>query len=240
MPAGLHLPLLDKEMRLKIHNAERKILFFSAIHPCFPGAQQYSSGTKHPSGTSVIFPLQENIRTMADTIPYDITGKAGEIEFRHYPALVLATVDSSENDAGFNLLFAYITGSNNARNAIPMTAPVITSQKIPMTAPVVSDATSISFVMPAGRPLEKIPDPLDSRVRITTLPAREVAVIAFRGYAPPQDVDAATVRLQDGLKNAGIATMGQPFLMRYNAPWTPGFLRRNEVGIEIQRQGGRH
>ena len=111
---------------------------------------------------------------MADTIPYDISGKAGEIEFRQYPALELATVDSSGNDAGFNLLFAYITGSNHARDTIPMTSPVITSRTIPMTspvitsrtipmtAPVVSDATSMSFVMPPGKSMEEIPDPLDS------------------------------------------------------------------------------
>jgi hypothetical protein len=174
-------------------------------------------------------------RSSADTIPYTDKGKAGEIEFRHYPELVLATVDTAGDDAGFNLLFAYISGSNKPREKIPMTAPVITSQKIPMTAPVVSDATSMSFVMPAGKTREETPDPLDSRVRITTLPAREVAVIRFSGYASPQEVDAATSRLQVALKNEGILTVGEPFLMRYDSPWTPGFLRRNEVAIEIRR-----
>ena len=172
---------------------------------------------------------------MADTIPYDITGKEGAIEYRHYPGLVLATVDSPGNDTGFNLLFAYISGSNKARGKIPMTSPVITSEKIPMTSPVVSDAMSMSFVMPAGKSREDIPDPLDNRVRITTLPEREVAVIRFRGYASQQEVDETMSLLQEGLKNAGITTAGQPFLMRYNPPWTPGFLRRNEVGIEIRR-----
>jgi len=41
-------------------------------------------------------------------------------------------------------------------------------------------------------------------------------------------------RLQDALKNEGIDTAGQPFLMRYDSPWKPGFLRRNEVGIEVR------
>ena len=175
------------------------------------------------------------IQSSAETIPYSIKGTTGEIEFRQYPALVLATADNSENDAGFNLLFAYISGSNKPREKIPMTAPVITSQKIPMTAPVVSDATSMSFVMPAGKTREETPDPLDSRVRITTLHAREVAVIRFSGYASPQEVDATTTRLQEALKNEGILTVGEPFLMRYDSPWTPGFLRRNEVAIEIRR-----
>jgi len=174
-------------------------------------------------------------QSSAETIPYSIKGTTGEIEFRQYPELVLATVDTAEDNAGFNLLFAYISGSNKPREKIPMTAPVITSQKIPMTAPVVSDAASMSFVMPAGTKREETPDPLDSRVRIVTIPEREVAVIRFTGYAPPEDVDAATSRLQEGLKNEGILTVGEPFLMRYDSPWTPGFLRRNEVAIEIRR-----
>jgi len=174
-------------------------------------------------------------QSSAEDIPYAIKGTTGEIEFRQYPALVLATVDTSQIDAGFNLLFAYISGSNKKRDAIPMTAPVITSQKLPMTAPVVSDATSMSFVMPAGKTREDTPDPLDSRVRIVTIPEREIAVIRFSGYAPQQEVDATMSRLQDGLKDEGITTVGQPFLMQYDSPWTPGFLRRNEVAIEIQR-----
>jgi len=172
---------------------------------------------------------------MTETIPYEITGKAGEIEFRKYPPIVLATVDSDGNDTGFNLLFAFITGSNHTQHKISMTSPVITSRQIAMTAPVVSDAKSMSFVMPAGKPREEIPDPLDSRVLITTLPKREIAVIRFRGYASQDDVTAAESRLQVGLKNAGVLPVGKPFLMRYNPPWTPGFFRRNEVGIEIKR-----
>jgi len=174
-------------------------------------------------------------QSSTETIPYAVKGKIGEIEFRHYPELVLATVDTAEDNAGFNLLFAYISGSNKPREKIPMTAPVITSQKIPMTAPVVSDAASMSFVMPAGTTREETPDPLDSRVRIVALPQREIAVIRFSGYAAQEDVDATTSRLQDGLKNEGIVTAGQPFLMQYDSPWMPGFLRRNEVAVEVRR-----
>jgi hypothetical protein len=171
----------------------------------------------------------------AGTIPYTVTGKSGEIEFRHYPELVLATVDSANDDAGFSLLLAYISGSNKPKEKIPMTAPVISSQKIPMTAPVVSDKRTMSFVMPAGTTRDETPDPIDSRVRIAVIPERDIAALRFSGFAPPEDVETETSRLLEGLKNEGVVTTGQLFLMRYDAPWTPGFLRRNEVAIEIRR-----
>jgi len=176
---------------------------------------------------------------MTETIAYEVTGKTGEIEFRKYPRMVLATVTNDRDDSGFNLLFAYITGNNRTKMKISMTTPVITSEntseKIPMTAPILSDEKLMSFVMPAGKREEDMPDPLDPRVKITTLHPREVAVIQFKGFARREDVDTAKGRLLDGLQKAGITAAGQPVLMRYNAPWTPGFLRRNEVGIEIAR-----
>jgi len=137
---------------------------------------------------------------MTETIPYEITAKIGEIEFRKYPSVVLATVDSDGNDTGFNLLFSFIPGNNHTQHKISMTSPVITSRQIAMTAPVVSDAKSMSFVMPPQKSPDDIPDPLDNRVRITRLPAREVAVIRFRGYARQGEVESAEERLLEGLK----------------------------------------
>ncbi len=184
---------------------------------------------------------------MTETVPYEVTGKAGEADFRLYPPMVLATVEDDGEDTGFRLLFAYITGSNRPRNTIPMTAPVITSEQIPMTAPVItspqipmtapviSGPGTMSFVMPAGRARDDIPEPTDERIRIEEVQAREVAVIRFSGHANEDNVEAVVARLFEELRKAGVATRGTPFLMRYNAPYTPGFLRRNEVGVEIQR-----
>jgi hypothetical protein len=36
------------------------------------------------------------------------------------------------------------------------------------------------------------------------------------------------------LTEAGIKTVGQVFSMRYNAPFTPWFMRRNEVAITVE------
>jgi hypothetical protein len=172
---------------------------------------------------------------LTETVAYIVTGQIGEIEFRKYPELILATVHDPGDDSGFSDLFAYITGKNRAQGKIPMTAPVIISEQIQMTTPVVSDEQSMSFVMPAGKTITEMPEPLDEKVQLSTVPPREIAVIRFSGLARPKKVKAMKTRLVDGLKNAGIETRGTPFLMGYNPPWTLWFLRRNEVGIEIIR-----
>jgi len=196
---------------------------------------------------------------MTETAPYTVTETIGEIEIRQYPELVLAAVGDPGDDSGFMHLFRYITGNNRVKGRIPMTspvitqekipmtspvitqgeipmtAPVITEEKIPMTAPVVSVTGSMSFVMPAGRTESDLPEPLDPEVRLVTVPQRTVAVLRFRGRAGRDAVKDATSRLLKALEKAGIRTKGEVFLMRYNPPWTPGFLRRNEVAIGIVR-----
>jgi len=170
---------------------------------------------------------------MVEIAHYEVAGRIGEIELREYPELVLATVAGQGDNSAFRLLFSYISGENRTRKKIPMTAPVISSEKIEMTAPVISDANSFSFVMPLKYSLEEIPEPLDSHIRIQRIPARRLAVIRFKGYARQKSVNEVKARLVSALQTSGIATVGQPFLMRYNSPWTLGFMRRNEIGIEI-------
>ena len=170
---------------------------------------------------------------MVEMAHYEEKGRIGEVELREYPELMLATVTGQGDNSAFRLLFSYISGENRTRKKLSMTAPVITSEKIEMTAPVVSDANSFSFVMPLKYKLEEIPEPLDSRIKIQRIPARRLAVIRFKGYARQKSVSEVKSRLLSALEKNGLPTVGEPFLMRYNSPWTPGFMRRNEIGIEI-------
>jgi len=174
---------------------------------------------------------------MVDSAPYEVEACSEEIEVRRYPELVLATVDGQDDNSMFGVLFDYIAGENRARRKIDMTAPVITSEKIPMTAPVISAGGMMSFVMPAGLAPESVPEPLDARVRIERIPARRVAVVRFKGRAGEKTVEEETALLLCEAGKAGLSPVGKPFLMRYNSPFTPGFLRRNEVGIEVGRPG---
>jgi effector-binding domain-containing protein len=170
---------------------------------------------------------------MTEEIPYRVTGQIGEIEFRTYPAIRVASVSGYPDNEAFGYLFRYISGNNRVKQKIPMTAPVITTETIPMTAPVISDAATMSFVMPEGYTRDDLPEPLEPGVRIEEIPARTVAVIRFTGRADPRAVEDQTARLLAILAEHQVRVIGSPFLMRYNAPFVPGFLRRNEAGVPI-------
>ena len=174
---------------------------------------------------------------MTDEIPYSVIQTLGDIEIRAYPSMILATVQGRGDNGPFGLLFRYITGFNLSQKTIPMTAPVVSTETggeaVPMTAPVVSDEDRFSFVLPASYTMDTAPIPLDPRVQLVPIAARRVAAIRFRGRASTRQVRDATAAFLRGLRQAGIGPIGSPFLMRYDPPYKPGFMRRNEIGAEI-------
>ena len=169
---------------------------------------------------------------MVEQAKYEVLKKIGKMEIRRYPRLVIARVDGY-GDGGFNLLFRFISGNNKSNSDIAMTAPVV-SEEIAMTAPVLSETGSIAFVMPDGFTLETTPEPLDDRVKIVEIPERLVAALRFSGRWSNSILKKKSEELLKELAEAGIKTVGQVFSMRYNAPFTPWFMRRNEVAITIE------
>lgn len=173
---------------------------------------------------------------------YSVLSRRGDIEIRGYREMVLATVSGLSDDEAFGLLFDYISGNNSSSQRIPMTAPVVsgagTSEELPMTAPVVSSPGSFSFVMPAGRDASSLPTPKDGRVFVVEVPERTIAALRFRGRANAKQTRAKEAQLLDEVKRMGVSYAGKPFLMRYNPPFIPGFLRRNEVGVEVRPRDG--
>jgi 1,4-dihydroxy-2-naphthoyl-CoA synthase len=61
---------------------------------------------------------------MVEQAKYEVLKKIGNMEIRRYPRLVVARVDGY-GDGGFNLLFRFITGNNQQKSDIAMTAPVV-------------------------------------------------------------------------------------------------------------------
>jgi hypothetical protein len=169
---------------------------------------------------------------MVDQAKYDVLREIGKAEIRRYPRLVVARVDGY-GDGGFNLLFSFITGNNRQKSNVAMTAPVV-SEEIAMTAPVLSERGSLAFVMPEGFTLESTPEPLDDRVKIEEIPERVVAALRFSGRWSNSIFKKKSKEMLEELKKAEIETVGQVFTMRYNGPFTPWFMRRNEVAIEVE------
>lgn len=171
---------------------------------------------------------------MTQEVPFTLVKKIDQIEIRKYPELILAVVEGSSDDSGFRLLFQYISGENRTRHRIAMTAPVITSEKIAMTAPVITKKDYMAFALPSSYTKETTPLPTNSAVEIEIQPEKEMAVSRFNGRTPHVRVEKFIQHLITTLQNKNISVIGEPVLMRYNSPFTPGFLRRNEVAVEIE------
>ena len=171
---------------------------------------------------------------MVEQARYEVLRKIGKVEIRRYPRLVIARVDGYR-DGGFNILFSFITGNNRQKSNVAMTSPVV-SEQIAMTAPVLSETGSIAFVMPEGVTLATTPEPLDDRVKIVEIPERDVAALRFSGRWSNSIFKKKSKEMLEELEKGGIKTFGQVFSMRYNGPFTPWFLRRNEVAITVESE----
>jgi hypothetical protein len=168
---------------------------------------------------------------MVQQVKYEVVRTLGKIEIRHYKPIVIARVAEGNGEA-FNILFRFITGNNRKKASVEMTAPVI-SEKIDMTAPVLSDSESMAFVMPENFRLETTPEPVDTRIEIQQIPERDVAVLRFSGRWTESSFRKKSKELLEAVRKAEIKTEGGVFSLLYNSPFTPWFMRRNEVAVEV-------
>lgn len=146
------------------------------------------------------------------------------IEIREYDLQIRATSQMGQENRSFGVLAEYIFGHNDRKERIGMTAPVVTSKD------------KMSFVMPKRYNLESLPKPLNAQIKLDQVQKAKVAVIRFSGFSSPKKMDEEVAKLLAVLKNNGIETEGEPFMMRYNPPWTLPFLRRNEVAVNVNYQ----
>jgi hypothetical protein len=178
---------------------------------------------------------------------YEVIRKLGDaIELRQYAPHVVAEVvlQASADEAGnlaFPILAGYIFGKNKGEKKFAMTAPVTQSAvpvKMPMTAPVTQAAVPggmrVQFVLPKGVTLESAPEPLDPRVQLRLVPASPWAAIRYSGTWSQANYEQHLALLKAALDKAGVATQGEPVLARYNAPFTPWFMRRNEIWLALR------
>ena len=175
---------------------------------------------------------------------YTVVERQGDLEIREYAPCVLAEVVvaaelEEAGDQAFSKLFRYISGDNRARGKIAMTAPVAQEarEKIAMTAPVGQERTptgyAVSFMMPAGYTLETLPVPTDPAVKLRQVPARRMAAIRYSGSWNEAGFQKHKRELEGWMRAKGLEAAGEAVWARYNPPFMPWFLRRNEVLIPL-------
>jgi len=179
---------------------------------------------------------------------YSVLKEYENFEIRNYASYLVAEVDieGSYNKSGneaFRILAGYIFGDNQSSTKMNMTAPVESEaiqspEKMNMTAPVFSNKNfngyTYRFVMESKYTQETLPVPNNSKIRITEIKDRVMAVISFSGRWSQKNFEKHEQILVNDLKNAGIGVASEAIYARYNAPFTPWFLRRNEIMFEIE------
>ncbi|MGB8380174.1 MAG: heme-binding protein [Dermatophilaceae bacterium] len=180
---------------------------------------------------------------MTEQQPYEVLEQGDGFELRRYPAHVVAEVelDGSFEDAGnraFRALFRYITGNNRSQRSVAMTAPVVQraapSEKVAMTAPVVQTegvegGYVVAFVLPASMTADTAPVPTDPHLRVRDVPERVAAAAGYSGRWTRSSYDRHLSDLLDAIVAAGFVPVGMPRFARFDPPFKPWFLRRNEV-----------
>jgi len=176
---------------------------------------------------------------------YKVVKKDNKFEIRDYAPHILAetVVEGDFEEAGnkaFNVLFGYISGDNRSREKLTMTAPVSQEpkgEKIKMTAPVgqqrVQESWAVSFMMPASYTMETLPEPEDPKVTLRQVPARRMAAVRYSGFWNEKGYLRYKLELESWIHEKGHTIVGDPIWARYNAPFTPWFLRRNEILIPV-------
>lgn len=154
--------------------------------------------------------------------PYEVVSRLPDgVEIRRYEEQTWISAAPGADNASFRVLASYIFGGNRENRQVAMTAPVITDERM-------------SFILPEGMTPESAPAPDGQAIDFERVPSRRVATLQFSWWTTEGRVEAKMAALRGTLADHGVETTGGFFLMRYNDPWTPPFLRRNEVGVEVR------
>jgi len=169
---------------------------------------------------------------------YDVVDRESEFEVRDYgPQTVAETRATGRREeavgAAFRRLADYIFARQRPGRKIAMTAPV-------MQRPVMGETGRrrgwrVQFVMPAKLSRDELPAPAQDDVELKDVPARRVASVTFSGRMTDRLALENLAALRMFIADRRLTTKGEPVYAYYNPPMVPGFLRRNEIMIEVEK-----
>ncbi|QFU77161.1 heme-binding protein [Halioglobus maricola] len=178
---------------------------------------------------ATIMALVTPVASALEEPSWELLETVGPVELRRYAPSIearTALASNGESSGGFQRLAGYIFGGNESGEKIAMTAPVAETLE--------GDNPVMSFTMPSAYDMTQLPEPNSSDITLHETPERIVAALSFSGWATSGKVARYQRQLLATLDDNGISAKSAPILHQYNPPWTPPFMRRNEVVVEVR------
>ena len=172
--------------------------------------------------------MGDDIMGLFETIRYTIIKKEKNIEIRQYDVFLLASTKTMANkqfDSGFMNVFNYISGENHKDEKISMTTPVVSYEE--------DNQLVTGFYVPAKYDKTTVPKPTNERVFIQENEASTYAVVRFSGGWHEKNFKKAEIKLRTYLANNSYEILSGRIIFRYQPPFIPGFLRRNEIAFRV-------
>lgn len=181
---------------------------------------------------------------------YQVLEKSGNLEIRRYKSYLVARTSYDESkgetsSTAFRRLFKYISGNNRAQEKIPMTVPVAMSPEksasIEMTVPVTQQGKgavkSMSFVVPARFAEGSVPQPLDTKVSIESVPAETRGVIRFSWLAGDAKKKRKSEELRQWMEQLGrYQIVSEPIYAAYDSPFVLPPFKTHEMMFVLQEK----
>jgi DNA gyrase inhibitor GyrI len=164
-----------------------------------------------------------------ESAPYKTVSTDGAFEIRDYPEIVVATATmkkgNNNQNSGFMSLFRYISGKNETEQKIAMTTPVFSKTG--------DDLQEMSFVLPEEVAKDGAPKANNNNIAVSKRQAGRFAVYRYSGrWTEARDKEARQT-LAKWIDEQNLTLMSVMEKASYDPPFTPPFMRRNEILVRI-------
>ena len=166
---------------------------------------------------------------------YKVIKKTEDYEIREYSPHIIAEVTLQDNydkpqNEGFRIIAEYIFGNNKVNTSIAMTAPVMIKNDFKNEN---MKNNIVSFFMPKSYNIDTLPKPNDNRIKIIPVPAKRYLVSSFSWYRSENKIKNEQDNLRKYAERDNIKINDDFIYAGYNAPWTPPWMTRNEVLVQL-------
>ena len=107
-----------------------------------------------------------------------------------------------------------------------------------MTTPVFMSGSAtnltMAFVLPAKLKADAVPKPADGALTVRELAAGRFAVLRFSGGRSAKHEAESLGKLKAWMEVEKLSVLSPPVYGYFDPPWTPAFLRRNEVMLRTE------